>query len=130
VVRQESSFEWHVTSWAGAQGLMQIMPATGDWIALQLAWTDFVPSQIYRPYVNVRFGAWYLAKQLSSFDNDVVAALTAYNAGPGRIRRWQTPEMARDDDLLLEYMPLEEPRLYVEKVYAHYDVYRQLYAGQ
>jgi soluble lytic murein transglycosylase len=130
LVRQESNFEWHVESWAGAQGLMQIMPATADWIALQLGWTGFSQSMIYRPHVNVRFGTWYFAHQLSSFNNDIVAALTAYNAGPGRVMRWQTPEMAADDDLFLEYMPLEEPRLYVEKVYTHYDVYRDLYSGE
>ena len=130
LVRQESNFEWHVESWAGAQGLMQVMPATADWIALQLGWSDFSPSMIYRPYVNVRFGAWYFAHQLSSFNNDIVAALTAYNAGPGRVRRWRTPDLAEDDDLWLEYMPLEEPRLYLEKVYTHHDIYRTLYAGQ
>ena len=129
MVRQESSFEWHVQSWVGAQGLMQVMPATADWIALQLGWGDFTQSLIYRPFVNVQFGAWYFAHQLSSFDGDVVAALIAYNAGPGRALRWQTPEMAEDDDLLLEYLPLDEPHLYVEKVYTHYDIYRQLYSG-
>jgi soluble lytic murein transglycosylase len=130
LVRQESNFEWHVESWAGAQGLMQIMPATADWIALQLGSSDFSPSMIHRPYLNVRFGTWYFAHQLSSFNNDIVAALTAYNAGPGRVMRWQTPDLLEDDDLFLEYMPLEEPRLYVEKVYTHHDIYRRLYADQ
>jgi len=130
LVRQESNFEWYPESWAGAQGLMQIMPGTADWIALQLGWSDFSPRMIYRPYLNVRFGTWYFAHQLSSFNNDIVAALTAYNAGPGRVMRWQTPEMVEDDDLWLEYMPLEEPRLYLEKVYTHHDIYRKLYASQ
>ena len=130
LVRQESSFEWHVQSWAGAQGLMQVMPATADWIALQLGWGDFSQHLIYRPFVNVQFGTWYFAHQLSSFNGDVVAALVAYNAGPGRAKRWQTAEMAVDDDLLLEYLPLDEPHLYVEKVYTHYNIYRQLYSAQ
>ena len=130
LVRQESVFEWQVQSWAGAQGLMQIMPTTADWIALQIAWNNYKREIIYRPYINVRFGAWYFAHQYESFNQDAVAALTAYNAGPGRVLRWQTPEMAADDDLFLEYMPLSEPRLYVEKVFVHYKNYRELYAGE
>ena len=130
MVRQESSFEWHVQSWAGAQGLMQVMPTTADWIALQLGWGEFSDNLIYRPLVNVQFGVWYLAHQLSTFNGDVVAALIAYNAGPGRAMRWQTPEMAEDDDLLLEYLPLDEPHLYVEKVYTLYSIYRRLYSAQ
>ncbi len=131
LVRQESNFEWHAESWAGAQGLMQIMPATAEWIALQLGRRSFSQRLIYRPYMNVEFGVWYFDHQLSTFNEDVAAALVAYNAGPGRVRRWQTEEMANDDDLLLEYIPLEEPRLYLEKVYTHYSIYRRLYsAGQ
>jgi soluble lytic murein transglycosylase len=129
LVRQESNFEWHAESWAGAQGLMQVMPATADWIALQLGRRDFAQHLIYRPYVNVEFGVWYFDYQLSSFGEDAVAALVAYNAGPGRVKRWRTEEMAKDDDLFLEYMPLEEPRLYLEKVYSHYSIYRRLYAA-
>lgn len=128
LVRQESNFEWHAESWAGAQGLMQVMPATADWIALQLGRRDFAQHLIYRPYVNVEFGVWYFDYQLSSFSEDAAAALVAYNAGPGRVKRWRTEEMAQDDDLFLEYMPLEEPRLYLERVYHHYSVYRRLYA--
>lgn len=130
LVRQESNFEWHVESWAGAQGLMQVMPATAEWIALQLGRRGFSQRLIYRPHVNVEFGVWYFDRQLSTFNNDIAAALVAYNAGPGRVKRWQTEEMSNDDDLFLEYMPLEEPRLYLEKVYTHYDIYRRLYAGQ
>ena len=129
LVRQESSFEWHAESWAGAQGLMQVMPTTADWIALQLAWKGYKRNLADRPYVNVRFGTWYLARQLSTFQGDIVAALTAYNAGPGRVTDWQTTEMAGDDDLFLEYMPLAEPRLYAEKIFAHYYIYRKLYAS-
>jgi soluble lytic murein transglycosylase len=129
LVRQESAFEWQVESWAGARGLMQIMPATGDWIALQLSWKDYSQQALARPYLNVRFGAWYLARQLTSFNGDVAASLVAYNAGPGRASRWQTAEMANDDDLFLEYVPMGEPRLYVEKVYDHYRIYRKLYAS-
>jgi len=129
LVRQESNFEWHAESWAGAQGLMQVMPATADWIALQLGRRDFAQHLIYRPYVNVEFGVWYFDYQLSSFGEDIAAALVAYNAGPGRVKQWRTEEMANDDDLFLEYMPLEEPQLYLERVYDHYNVYRGLYAA-
>jgi soluble lytic murein transglycosylase len=80
------------------------------------------------PYININFGAWYLGVQLATFDKEVVPALAAYNAGPGRIHEWQTE--APDPDLLLETMPYAEPRNYVRAVYENYAYYRQLYQAQ
>ncbi len=129
MVRQESAFEWNVNSWAGARGLMQIMPTTGDWIAQQLAWKNYASSALYRPYLNVRFGVWYMARQMQTFGQDVAASLAAYNAGPGRVLRWQTAELDPDDDLFLESMPMSEPISYVRRIYTHYSIYRKLYAS-
>ena len=135
LIWQESLFEGQAASWAGAQGLTQVMPATGDWIALQLRWKDYRPELLYRPYLNVKFGAWYLGRQLRDFESDLFAALAAYNGGPGNAVRWL--ELAGggkprygDDDLFVESISNAESRRYVEKVYEHYAVYRELYGGE
>jgi soluble lytic murein transglycosylase len=126
VIRQESLFEVGAISAAQARGLMQVIGPTGEWIAWKLGWPpDFRDEMLHLPYVNVRFGAYYLRLQLDAFGGDVVRALVAYNAGPGRAREWG--EGVADPDLFLERIPLEEPRRYVERVVQGYYRYRLLY---
>ncbi len=127
LIHQESLFEGWATSWAGAQGLTQVIPATGDWIALQLRWPDYQAEHLYRPYLNVKFGAWYLARQLKDFDNNLFVALAAYNGGPGNARRWLELAGDGDDDLFVESISNAETKLYVKKVYEYYAKYRELY---
>ena len=126
VIRQESRFESEAISYAAAQGLMQVMPATADWIALQLGWPDFQPEQIYRPYVNITFGAYYLQWGLQNFDDSVATALAAYNGGPGNAATWRN-RAPGDDDLLVALIDLSETRLYVQVVWAQYNMYERLY---
>jgi soluble lytic murein transglycosylase len=128
LVRQESLFEPSITSPAGARGLTQVIPATGEWIAGKLGRKDLGEGDLLLPYININFGAWYLGVQLSTFDKEIVPALAAYNAGPGRIHEWQAE--APDPDLLLETMPYAEPRSYVRAVYENYAYYRQLYQAK
>ncbi|HEY70967.1 MAG TPA: tetratricopeptide repeat protein [Anaerolineae bacterium] len=127
VVRLESAFEGFVTSYAAARGLMQVIPSTGQSIAAQLGWPDnYTDDDLYRPFVSVRFGAYYLAQQRDRFDGDLFAALAAYNAGPGNAAIWK--EMVPDDpDLFLEVIRLNQPHLYIRRIYETYTIYRQLY---
>ena len=127
LIWQESLFEGQATSWASAQGLTQVIPPTGEWIALQLRWPDYKNVHLYRPYLNVKFGAWYLARQLRDFENSLFAALAAYNGGPGNARRWLELTGNGDEDLFVESISKAETSLYVEKVYEHYAMYRKLY---
>lgn len=126
IIRQESRFEGGATSVAGAQGLMQVMPGTAAGIARQLRWPNFQPQQAYWPYVNVAFGAFYVRQWLSHFDGSVFAALAAYNGGPGNADVWHrwAPE---DDDLMAALININETRVYVQAVWANYEVYRRLY---
>jgi soluble lytic murein transglycosylase len=129
LIWQESLFEGQAVSWAGAQGLTQVIPATGDWIALQLRWQDYQAEHLYRPYLNVKFGAWYLARQLKDFEGNLFAALAAYNGGPGNAARWLELVGNGDDDLFVEGISNAETRRYVERVYEHCARYRALYGG-
>lgn len=127
LIRQESLFQGQVTSSAYAQGLMQVIPPTGDYIARELRWPDYHSEDLYRPYVSVAFGTFYLAEQKDIFNGNLYAALTAYNAGPGNTSIWQQLS-GGDHDLLVEIIRLKEPRDYVRRIVQHYAVYRHLYA--
>jgi soluble lytic murein transglycosylase len=126
MIRQESRFETSATSSAGAQGLMQVMPATAQGIAGRLGWRDFEPQQAYWPYVNVALGADYIGTWLAHFNGSVVTALAAYNGGPGNAATWRkwAPD---DDDLMVALIDFNETRIYAQTVYAQYDVYKRLY---
>jgi len=128
LVRQESLFEGFAVSSSGARGLMQVMPATGRGIAEALGWPpDYTDTDLYRPLVSVRFGAYYLAAQRDRFGGDLYAALAAYNGGPGYAAIWH--ELAPDDpDLFLEVIRLEQPHLYIRRIYEVFAIYRKLYA--
>jgi len=78
VMKRESNFNPTVTSKSGAQGLMQIMPATGKYLKLNNPW-DIDE--------NMRAGTQYLRDQIKAFNNDYSLALAAYNAGPNAVRR-------------------------------------------
>ncbi|MGQ9501456.1 MAG: lytic transglycosylase domain-containing protein [Anaerolineae bacterium] len=125
LIRQESLFEPSITSIANARGLAQVIPPTGEWIAGQLGWTKWQPDDLWRPVVSVTFGAYYLHVQLNAFDGQVVPALMAYNAGPGRVRQWLAS--FSDLDMLVEMAPISEPARYVRLIYANYYRYRELY---
>jgi soluble lytic murein transglycosylase len=135
VVRQESAFEGFVRSSAGARGLMQIMPATGQEIANDLGWPpDYSNEDLYRPVINVPLGAKYLADwrdRLAGNSNDPIntnlyVALAAYNGGPGNALEWQ--KLAPDDpDLFLEVVRYEETRNYIRSIYEIFNIYRRIY---
>jgi soluble lytic murein transglycosylase len=126
LVRQESLFESFATSGAVAQGLSQVIPDTGAYIAQRLNWPDYVNEDLYRPYVGIAFGAYYLNQQLDAFDGDVAAALSAYNGGPGNAARWYALA-GGDIDLYLETVDFSETRQYIERIYAGQAIYRHLY---
>lgn len=84
VIHQESRGNPNAVSPKGAQGLMQIMPATAKEIAAELGVTDY---DLKDRETNQRFGEYYLAKQLKRFGSPELA-LAAYNAGPGKVQMW------------------------------------------
>ncbi|MEW6579551.1 MAG: tetratricopeptide repeat protein [Chloroflexota bacterium] len=126
LIRQESLFEGFATSYAAAQGLMQIIPDTGQWIALQLGWRDYQNSDVYRPYVNVAFGTYYLRYVMDSLDGLPYAALAGYNGGPGNAAQWLSIS-GPDLDLFVQTISFDETRTYVRRIYEQYSIYRALY---
>ena len=127
VIRQESLFSSIAESGAGARGLMQIIPTTGQELASQLAWpANYSADDLDRPLINVTFGTHYLARQRDAFDDSIYAALAAYNGGPGNTLIWD--EMAGGDpDLLLEVVRAEETRTYIRQIFEFFNLYRLIY---
>ena len=126
LIRQESLFESFATSFAAAQGLSQVIPDTGTYIAQSLNWPDFRNEDLYKPYVGIAFGAYYLDQQLDAFEGDVAAALSAYNGGPGNAARW-FEQAGHDIDLYREIVDFSETREYIDRIYEGHTIYRFLY---
>jgi soluble lytic murein transglycosylase len=129
LLRQESLFESFARSSAAAQGLSQVIPDTGAYIAERLNWPNFVNEDLYKPYVGLNFGAYYLNQQLDAFDGMPAAALAAYNAGPGNAARWFA-QAGADHDQFYEAVDFAETRTYITRIYEGYDLYRHLYGGE
>lgn len=127
LMRQESLFEGFATSFAAAQGLMQVIPSTGYEIYSKLNWPeDYQNSDIYRPYVNVVYGVFYLRYVLDFVDDVPYAALAGYNGGPGNAWEWLTIS-GPDLDLYIQTIAFDETKLYVERIYEQYTIYREIY---
>ena len=115
VIFTESHFR-DQTSHAGAKGLMQIMPATADHIADKSGGTAFEQGDLATPQVNIAYGSWYLRYLLDRYDDRVMIALAAYNAGEGNVDRWLADAQAGGRDLQVSDIPFPETRGYVAKV--------------
>lgn len=127
VIRQESLFEAGAESTAAARGLMQVIPSTGEWIAGELSFPEYATSDLYRPWVSIKFGTFYIMRGLRAADGNVATALVGYNAGPGNARFWRERSGA-DEDLFYETVSLNEPRAYLSLITLHYAHYARLYA--
>ncbi len=125
VMRVESVFQRNIVSYAGAVGLMQIMPRTGARIAHALGDADFTTTDLLDPETNLTFAAWYLASLIQRFEGHLPLAIASYNGGPHNVRQWiqeQSPTMPLD--AFLELIPFTQTHRYVRRVLTHYAAYR------
>ena len=127
LIRQESLFQANAVSSAGALGLMQLMPTTGAQIALESGWPpDFTDEDLQIAYVSLVLGSNYLGRQLIGFHGDTLAALAAYNAGPGSVLGWKATA-GDDPDVFVGTIRYLETRTYVRKVAENYEHYVRIY---
>jgi soluble lytic murein transglycosylase len=124
LIRQETRFMGNMRSAVGANGLMQLMPATAKWAAKK-AGIVYLPSMITDPSTNLRIGSFYLKLVLDSFGGSDPMAAAAYNAGPARPRRWRGGLMLAPE-VWTENVPFAETRDYVKKVMTNAAVYAAL----
>ena len=124
LVRQESRFITNARSSVGAKGLMQLMPATASWMAKRIGLRDFRQDRVAEVPVNVALGTGYLKQVLDELGHPVLAS-AAYNAGPGRARRWRDVKPL-EGAIYAETIPFNETRDYVKKVMANTMYYSQV----
>jgi soluble lytic murein transglycosylase len=131
LIRQESRFIMDARSSVGASGLMQIMPATGRWIAKKIGTADFRVEQLKERDTNLKFGTFYLKSVLDDLDGSPAMASAAYNAGPGRPRAWRaTLTTPVETAIFAEMIPFSETRDYVKKVLSNSTYYAALMTGK
>jgi soluble lytic murein transglycosylase len=128
LIRQESRFMSDARSRVGAAGLMQLMPATARWVARQISIKPFKPDMLLRPDVNLQMGTYYFRRVLGDLGHPLLAT-AAYNAGPGRARRWRD-EGALEGAVYAETIPFNETRDYVKKVFTNAWYYHHRLTGK
>ena len=121
VINEESGFS-DSTSSAGARGLMQITPETGDQIEKLSVGETFVYDDLGDADLNIRYGTFYMRHLLDRFEGNEIAALAAYNGGPENVADWGGAGLELDD------IEFPETRAYVEDVLESRDAYRANYA--
>ena len=127
VIACESGGRSNAVSRAGAVGLMQVMPATGKWIARHLNRKAFSRRSLFNPLVSIRFGCWYLKYLFKDLAGDVFDVVAAYNGGQGNVKKWKRRYGGLEKQAFLEKIPFDETRRYVKKVMRSYLIYRRLY---
>ena len=128
IIRQESRFMPWARSRVGATGLMQLMPTTARWVAKQIPVQPYRQEMLAQPDTNILMGAYYFRRVLDDLGHPVLAT-AAYNAGPGRARRWRA-EGALEGAVYVETIPFNETRDYVKKVFANAWFYRHRLEGK
>jgi soluble lytic murein transglycosylase len=130
VIYVESRFR-DQTSHAGAKGLMQLMPATANYIAAKSGGTEFVEGDLADPQINISYGSWYLRYLQEKYHGNVVLTLAAYNAGEGKVDGWWREAAAGGERFrVAHHIPFRETREYVSKVLEARRAYRREYARE
>jgi soluble lytic murein transglycosylase len=126
IIRQESSFNPHAVSVAGARGLMQVMPSVGQQVARSLGYPLWDPGLLFDADANLELGVAHLASSIRQY-NDLVRVLAAYNAGGSRVARWAAKAGTQDPEVFAERISFTETRDYVRIVQRNAELYKVLY---
>ena len=126
IIRSESSFHADATSNVNAQGLMQIMPETGEWIAGKFNET-YVEGCLYDPETNIKYGCWYMGWLIDRYNGDKACASAAYHSGQGTVDGWLQDPNYSADGRTLSVIPGENASIYVERVLERYEKYKEFY---
>jgi soluble lytic murein transglycosylase len=129
VIYAETKFDPRPSS-AGAEGPMQILPQTADFLARRSGAQTFTTSDLNTPQVNIAYGSYYLRYLLDEFGGSKVLALAAYNGGEANVSRWLREARSEGHVFGLSDIPFPETRVYVSKVFQAQRDYRRTYPSQ
>lgn len=128
VILAESSYRPEAVSQVNAQGLMQILPSTAEWIAGKFDET-YVEGSLFDPETNIRYGCWYLGFLMRRYDGDMRCSSAAYHAGQGTVDRWLADPQYSSDGRTLDQMASDVTGTYVNRVLKYYEKYEEIYAS-
>lgn len=129
IIYEESRFK-DQTSHAGARGLMQVTPATAEFIADDSGGATFTTEDLATPQVNISYGSYYLRYLIGRYGGDQTLAIAAYNAGEGHLDGWLKAAGGAGSFDASEDIPFPETRAYVENVQEREKEYRDTYADE
>jgi soluble lytic murein transglycosylase len=129
IMRKESGFNPHDLSYADAQGLLQMIPATTIRVAKALK-LPYDPGKLYEPEYNIMTGSWYIGHMLEKFKGQIPIGSGSFNSGPRPVMRWLDQYGDREIDEFVELVPYTQTREYMKKVTENYARYRYLYAHE
>lgn len=125
IMRQESAFFPDAVSVANAQGLMQVIPSTWNWIAELMREQ---PREPFEPEANIAYGTHYLAWLTRYFSGDIELVIASYNGGQGYVRRlFEADHVGQVKDEFYREIDRSETREYLQRVAENLAVYRALY---
>lgn len=130
VIRAESGFDPNAVSHADARGLMQMTPATFEWVQTMIPDSEELTDEaLFDPQVNIQFGCELLSLLISHYGNEATA-ICAYNAGMGNVTSWlENPEYS-SDGVTLNVIPFGETKEYLKRVTDNRDMYSRLYSQE
>ncbi len=129
IIREESLYDSHALSPAGAVGLMQLMPATAKTLTGRSDDLDVVRSELFDSQTNIRLGSYYLGKLVKQFTGNLMHVVASYNAGPKAVSRWIRRNAGAKPEEFVELIPYRETRGYVKRVLRSYREYHRLHNG-
>jgi soluble lytic murein transglycosylase len=129
VIYAETKFDPRPSS-AGAEGLMQILPQTAEFLAHRSGATTFTVSDLGTPQVNIAYGSYYLRFLLDHYGGEKMLALAAYNGGETNVDRWVAAQRREGRPLTIDEIPFPQTRAYVAKVLHAERQYRQTYPSE
>jgi soluble lytic murein transglycosylase len=115
VIFAETKFDSR-TSPTGAIGLMQIEPATAEFLARRSGATSFAVADLAKPEINIRYGSYYLRYLLNLYGGNETLALAAYNGGETNVNRWLAEAHAAGVAFTISSIPFAQTRAYVRRV--------------
>lgn len=127
IIKTESNFNPNVKSNADARGLMQLLEETAVERSNAIEGEEIEAYDLYDPETNIKLGTSYFAYLMGLYDDNMILAIIAYNAGLGNVEQWIKDGVIKSDGTDIENIPYKETENYVRKILRDYQMYLKLY---